>query len=93
MRFILEDLASSNSLSFISESESAKLRNSFEFFNRDWVSGSDSDSTGGERFYELWHLFGLHVAAGVVLLLTRNDILDHALVSEGVTMHHARVPF
>ena len=92
MRFILENLAGSNSLSFVSESESAKLRNSFELFNRDWVPGSDSDSTGGERFYELWRLFSLHVAASVALLLTRNDILDHALVCEGVTMHHARVP-
>jgi hypothetical protein len=91
VRLVLKNLASSNSLAFVSQSESAELGNSLELFNRDRVPSCDSDATGGERLDELRRLLGLHVAASMVFLLTRNDILDHALVSEGVTVHDARV--
>jgi len=91
--FVLENLTRSDRLAFISESESAELRYSFELFNRDWISSSNSHLAGGKRFYKLRRVLSLHKATSVVLDLTRHDVLDHAIVCEGVTMHHASISF
>lgn len=90
-RLVLHDASLTNGLTLVTKGEATKLGENLVLLNGHCLLEGDADSGLGVGADVLGLLLFLG-NTGTIFFSSHNDVLNHALISKGVHVHHAGVP-